>query len=370
MTIRELTSSVASRMEAFIHQEDHTRTLPQPYGKGLSCAVSYSRMIADLAAQHLPSALPLAMHLSSAWGLRLLRSDLPVNRYFSEVRNDGRLFAGFRGIELEEPNSAPILATQADGGFRFNGTRSRLHLDSRVHVVPVCGRIGHAGGRPEFAFALIPVTAQGVALSRHTDALNAEEAEGTEFVTGDVRLQDVFVPASEAVLFASPEAEGLDNFTLLHRLHVSAIYAGIARSALASARDSAKASHVPQWGLPLSRFPGTQFLVADAAILLETCESQLVTYGSRLNQLFNEQGGDRRLAADTGLLTMEYVVDTTHKILQLAMKITGISSIRSGHPLANLYATLRSPGFDMGQTDSANNRDRIAKAILQEAANV
>ncbi|MFC4102640.1 hypothetical protein [Paenibacillus xanthanilyticus] len=365
MTIRELTSSVSTRMEELILQEAHKWTLSRPFGDELSCAVDYARRIADLAAGDLPAAIRLAMHLTAAWGLRLMPSDLPANRYFAEVRNNGHLFAGLHDMDPNEPNSSSFLATPTEGGFRFNGTSGQLHLDSRVHYVPVCGRIVHPGEQPEFAFAVIPVTARGVVLSRDSDAMNANEAEGMNFGRGHVQLQDVFVQADETVLFASSESEILDNFALLHRLNVSAIYLGIARSALACACESAKASHVPQWGLPLSRFPGTQFLVADAAILLETCESQLSTYADRLNRLFGEQGGDRRLAADTGLITMEYAVDTTRKILHLAMKITGISSILSGHPLANLYGLLRSPMFDLGQTDSAHNRDRIAKAVME-----
>lgn len=368
MTIRELTSSASRRMEELIHQQEHTWTLPQPFGKELSCAVRYSRMIADAAARDLPAAIRLAMHLSSAWGLRLMQSDLPLNRYWPDVASEGHLLAGIHGMNHQELHGAPLLATPMDGGFRFNGMLSHLHLDSHVRYLPVCGTISHSNGKREYALALIPVASQGVAVNRNQDGLNAEGSEVTELGTSQVQLQDVFVPESEAVLFASHETESLDNFALLHRLNVSAIYLGIARSALACACDSAKASHVPQWGLPLSRFPGTQFLVADAAILLETCESQLLTYGNRLNQLFDEQGGDRRLATDTGLLTMEYVVDTTNKILQYAMKITGISSIRSGHPLANLYGTLRSSWFDLGQTDSAGNRDQIAKAVMEEAA--
>src|SRR3569832_1560823 len=70
-----LTLSEEICLDDLVNQQAHTLTLPQPYGSGHSCAVSYSSMIADLAARNLPLAIRLAIHLSSAWGLRMIQAE-------------------------------------------------------------------------------------------------------------------------------------------------------------------------------------------------------------------------------------------------------------------------------------------------------
>ncbi|EFM09698.1 Acyl-CoA dehydrogenase type 2 domain protein [Paenibacillus curdlanolyticus YK9] len=376
MSATVLTLSETIRMDDLVNQQVHTLTLPEPYGSGLSCAASYSGMIADLAAGDLPLAIRLANHLTSAWGLRMMQAEAgnPIDSCFANIRSKGMLLASLNEIDFNErePETSggggAIQATAAEGGMRFNGVRQRVHMDAHVQYLPMCGIIHDKNGSSSFAVAVIPITREGVSMQRCPDVCQSDEAGFTAIESYSVRLQDVFVPNNELVSFTGQESALLERFLLLHRLNVSAIYLGIAKSALACACDSAKASFVPQWGLPLSRFPGTQFLVADAAILLEACESQLYTYSSRINELFSGGGDGRELVADTGLLTMEYMVTATQKIVNYAMKIAGISSIRANHPLAKLYGTLKSSSFDLGQMESDDNREQLARALLRSAS--
>lgn len=363
MNTTELTLSASMRMENLVEQHAHAWMLPQPLGQELACAETYAKNIANLAEHSLPLAIRLSMHSSSVWNLRMLQNELSVGRIFDGVKNDAKLLAGLSPVDA---SASSVIAERMEGGIRFSGVRERVHMDSNVHYLPICGRIA-ADPAGKYALAIIPVAHEGVTIHLREDVCDKDDAGFAELESYRIELQDVFVPEGEFVCSTADETNGMNRFLLLERLNLCAVYTGIARFALDFACSSAKASNVPQWGLPLSRFPGTQFLVADAAIMVETCESQLAAYARRLNSLLNDEVGTVRLALNNGLLTMEYIVSTTNKILYLAMKIAGISSIRAGHPLARLYGTLKSSSFDLGQAESDENRERIVEALLREA---
>ncbi|WP_127534028.1 acyl-CoA dehydrogenase family protein [Paenibacillus kobensis] len=347
----------------------HTLTLPKPFGQEHACAVSYTRMIADLAANDLPLSMKMAAHLSSAWALRLMHSGKSAYSLFAQAETMGSLFASMNEMDLTGSaigETESITATPTAEGFLLSGVRERVLMDQNVLFMPTCGRMIGTDGSVSYIFAIVPSRQHGVKLTLHAGLDSDRHAGIAAIESYRVQLDDVFVPESELVIFTQQDTAELERFSLLRQLSISAIYLGIAQSALTIACDSAKASRVPQWGLPLSRFPGTQFLVADASILLEACDSQLYTFGSLVNELLSGGTSDRRLAADTGRVTMEFIISRTNQILNYAMKIAGISSIRADHPLALLYGTLRSSSFDMQQMDSDGSRERIAKSVLGE----
>lgn len=206
------------------------------------------------------------------------------------------------------------------------------------------------------AVLLIRKSADGISIEADWDTISM-----TESYSNSVRFDNVHVPLADVVLKEKDALLKTNVFAYLFRLSIVSVYYGIAQRAYQFVLDYCKERQVPHTNRTLSFFPGAQFSVAEISMLLEGSRSQIIRYCELLQTYL-----ERKASADNiniiSLMTKEIVVRNAEEVVNLAMKIVGISSITHKNILSKLYQDVKAGQFHPPQSDVAY--EMIAKHEL------
>ncbi|MBJ6360579.1 acyl-CoA dehydrogenase family protein [Paenibacillus sp. GCM10012307] len=324
----------------------------------------YFELISGLSATCPSTALSFSMHLYTQWGMKhilpngkldeVMGTDIDNKKLFGSLNEPGIYFV--RENQLI-PDHFVIHAKRTKDGYLVNGVKKFVSLEPFVHFLPVyCYVDNPLGHEARIAILLIRKSAEGICIEEDWDTISM-----TESYSNSVRFHNVHVPHDDVLLKEKDALQKTNVFAYLYRLSIVSVYYGIAKKAYQFVLDYCKEKQVPHTNRTLSFFPGVQFSVAEISILLEGSRSQIIRY-CELLKLFLEGKPSVDNINIVSLMAKEIVVKNAEQVVNLAMKIVGISSITNGNVLSKLYQDVKAGQFHPPQYDVAY--EMIAKHEL------
>jgi alkylation response protein AidB-like acyl-CoA dehydrogenase len=313
-------------------------------------------------AYYAPStALALNMHLYwTGAAVHLWHQGDKSGQWILEEAASGKLFAaghGEPGNDLGLAHAFVTAVAQPDGGYRFSGRKVLTSLSPAWDWLGVHGLDASDPTAPKIVHAFIRRDAAGVDIVRTWDALGLR-ATGSD----DTVLTDAYAAPDHVirVLPAGPPVDDLTDGILASAIPgISAVYNGIARRAFDLAVSAARQrTSAALGGQSYAHHAPTQTSVAEAAIELDALEAVLdrvvqqwwdgVDHGARWPAKF--------------LAAKQQSVEGAKRVVDLALKIAGASSLARSGELERLYRDVRARAFHPPNGDAA--RDIIARTYL------
>jgi alkylation response protein AidB-like acyl-CoA dehydrogenase len=307
------------------------------------------------------TALAINMHLywTGAAAYLWRKGDDSLNWILEEALA-GKIFAaghGEPGNDLGLAGSAVVAEPLADGAYRFAGRKIFTSL------APVWDWLGiHAldnsdPARPKIVHAFIRRQDAGHRTVETWDTLGVRSTR-----SDDTLLEGVVAPASRVarVLPAGPPNDPfVDGIFGSAIPPIAAVYFGIAKRAFDIAVEGAKRRVSPALnGKTYAHHPFTQLAVSQAAIELDSI-------WALLDRVANEwaAGVDHGALWPAKLLgAKQHAVDGARRVVDLATKIAGASSLFRRNELERLTRDVRSGPFHPPNTDATH--DVIGKTHL------
>ncbi|WP_336783263.1 acyl-CoA dehydrogenase family protein [Paenibacillus illinoisensis] len=313
----------------------------------------YFECISGLSAICTSTALSFSMHLYTQWGMKHVLSDEKVDEIFQTDMVNGKLFGslnepGIYFVREDQLISDHFLihAKKLDNGYQVNGVKKFVSLEPFVHFLPVyCYVDNPSDDEARVAVLLIRKDTEGISIETDWDTISMAES-----YSNSVHFENVLVPHADVLISEKDALQKTTVFAFLFRLSIASVYYGIAQKAYQFVLDYSKERQVPHTNRTLSFFPGVQFSVAEMSLLLEGSRSQIIRY-CKLLQTFLEGGSSAENINMISLMTKEIVVKNAEKIVNLAMKIVGISSISNKNILSKLYQDVKAGSFHPPQSD-------------------
>jgi butyryl-CoA dehydrogenase len=238
----------------------------------------------------------------------------------------------FGQTEPQAGSDAGATRTKAelvDGEWVINGvkafiTNSGTHISGGVTITAVTG-VG-ADGRREISNLIVPTGTPGYLISRDYDKMGWRASD-----THELAFADAHVPEENLL---GPRGEGLHQFlTTLDggRISVAALSVGLAQAALDSSLKYARER--VQFGQPIGKFEGVQFMLVDMASEIEM--ARLMTYRAAW---LKDQGRDFRMAAAMAKL---YAGEIATRTADRAVQIHGGYGIMEEFPVARYWRDVK-----------------------------
>lgn len=237
-------------------------------------------------------------------------------------------------------------ATRTPGGWLLNGTKHFIsHGDSADFVIVIAKILGEARDLPT-AF-LVEHGTPGFSVGRIHPKMGWRGYPVAELI-----FEDAFVP--EANVLGEPGA-GL-RLGLSHigeaRIGVAAHCVGMAQRAFDYAVNHLKVRS--QFGQPLGRFQGLQWMVADMALEIE--QSRALLYAAARAMDGSE---DSRTAVSMAKLS---ATEMAGRVTDRALQLLGGAGYMAEAPLEMIYRDARA--FRIGEGTSEIQKNQIARAFL------
>lgn len=277
---------VAPRAQAIDHENRFPRELvrqaaemdvmgivvPAEYGGAGLDHMCFALLVEEIAAVSGTLAVILDVHTSvGTEPIVDFGSEEQKQRYLPRLAQ-GEMLGAFALSEPDYGSDAANLKTSAtcvDGGYRLNGTKTFITNVGEADLYIVMARVdGEPGARGISAF-LVEGEMPGLQFGEPMHKMGLRGSS-----TGELVLENVEVP-EQNLLGGRGEGfkiamKALDS----GRIGISAQAVGLARGALDLA--TAYSSQRQQFGQPISRFEGIQFMVADMATAIDA--SRLMTW--------------------------------------------------------------------------------------------
>lgn len=339
--------------------ENNVHTFPLANQKSFN-ALNYFELVSTIALHSHNLALSFGMHLYTVWGLKhSLLTQEQEEFYFYDVINKGSLFASLNepGLHfvnsrsLNKNNYSLIATLKSDGTYEINGRKNFVSLEPFVKFLPVYALIYNE--REEYigvnAF-IIDKKTSGVLVHNSWDTIAMKDTMSNNISFNKVKV------SNENMLFKHGNPFGQNNiFGILYNLSISSVYYGMAEKAFEYICLSSKDKIVPHTNVSLSRFPGVQFTIAEMIILKETMRSQIYHFSHLIDQYLDNSNETKEKNFEhldnISLITKEYVTKSSEKLINMAMKIEGVSSINSENLLSQLYIDVKAGQFHPPQKD-------------------
>ncbi|WP_193510285.1 acyl-CoA dehydrogenase family protein [Cryobacterium sp. BB736] len=263
----------------------------------------------------------------------------------------GELF-GFgiseRGNDLMLFGSTTSATPEADGGFRFTGTKIFTSLSPAWTRLGLHGLDTSSPDAPKLVYAFIPRGADGVETLDDWDTLGMRATQSNSTRLDGVRAEPDRVvrrvdpgPSADLLLWSI-----FANFELL----LSAVYAGIGARALELA-TAAATTRKQRDGTPRSQDPDTRWRVADAAITMDGVWPQLDAVARDIDEQVDRGGEWYRLLSGLKVRTVHAVRDVVDQAISLA----GGAAFNSSSELGRLYRDVIAGVFQPSTVDSAHS---------------
>ncbi|MCK6259490.1 acyl-CoA/acyl-ACP dehydrogenase [Fictibacillus sp. KIGAM418] len=303
------------------------------------------------------TALCLAMHLYTVWGIRLFSTrNAFTDHCLEQIKDQKKLFASLNEPSLHFIHSKnfkekdySITATPVEDGYVVNGIKRFVSMEPLVNYLPVYCRIkNYQGNDYGIITIIIPKETDGVKVNRDWDSISMGPSE-----SNSVCFENVFVPKENVILNSEVFVKETDVLGLFFRLAISSVYVGIGDSALQYVSQKIKSQRIPHHDKPLAFFPGAQFNVAEMLILNETAKSQILELCRSIEgYLYSPRSyATMKELKKKSLITKEYTTISTIKLVEYALKTVGVGGLSSRSPLAKLYQDVVAGPFHPPQKD-------------------
>lgn len=317
-------------------------------GLGIGEAAACQRRLASAAPA---TALAINMHL--VWtGVALLlqrRGDHSLDYVLREAAQ-GELYA----FGLSEPGNDAVLfdslttaTSQADGGYAFTGTKIFTSLAPAWTRLGVFGKSTTPDGTDRLVHGFVTRGTPGVHTVQDWDTLGMRASQ-----SHSTRLDDVVVPADRIFrhLPVGPNADPLvfAIFAAFETL-LSAVYTGIGDRSLALAIESASQRTTGK-GLPLAQTPEVRWQIADAAMAMDSLDSQLQAVTRDLDDGIDH--GGHWFAKLVGLKLRATAV--AREVTDAALHLAGGQGFRTGSEISRLHRDVLAGRYHPSSTESAH----------------
>jgi acyl-CoA dehydrogenase len=263
---------------------------------------------------------------------------------------DGNALCAFALTEPQAGSDVLALSCRAErrsGEYVLTGSKRFISNAGIATHYTLFARTG-LGNKGVSAF-LIPQDAPGLTVKTNLELLS-------EHPIGELELRECRVPAN-ALIGSEGEGLGLALGTLdVFRATVGAAAVGMARRALDEAVGYAQARE--QFGAPLAKLQGVQFLLAESAAELEA-SVLLVHRAAAVKDLGAERVGFESSVAKY------FATEAAQRIIDRCLQIHGGNGLIKGSPMERLYRDIR--GLRIYEGASEVQKVVIARHLLAAA---
>ncbi len=306
----------------------------------------YLKLVSNIAKINPAAALSFGMHLYSVWGLKYIMSAERWKNISQFVSEQDYLFSSlnepalyFLSMKQVNPKHYPIKAIKdEEGNYQVTGIKHFVSLEPYVSILPVYALVEN--DRNHLVVLLIQKEQIGVSIRKSWDTISMKDTH-----SNDVILDHVIVERHNVILEGKDAMNKTHIFGYLFRFIVSSVYFGIANSVVEYTKSITKNRSIPHFDVLLGQLPGPQYSLARMIILQQTMKSQIEEFARQIKEYPNEH------IELSSLVTKQYIAESSKEIVELAMKIQGISSIGNGNKLAQMYEDVAAGMFHPPQTD-------------------
>lgn len=237
------------------------------------------------------------------------------------------------------------VAAREDGGWRITGRKTFSTLSPILERFVVTAYVAEEDAVSEFL----------VRRSEQVSVVDTWDSLGMR-ATGshDVVLNGAFVPLRDRIA-----GQGIDDGGGW-LLHIPACYMGIALAARDYALRFARTYQPNYTDKPISSFPAVQAMIGEMELTLRSARTILYAVADRWDGMPEERAS---MKAELGLAKYQ-VTNGAIRVVDLAMRIVGGTSLSRAHPLERYYrdvrAGLHNPPMDGGVIQS------LASAALMD----
>jgi alkylation response protein AidB-like acyl-CoA dehydrogenase len=350
-TLLESAEDMPSKVKILIENRIHLFSLNKNRNRN---AKNYFELIRSLAELCPATALSISMHLFTVWGLDYLLNDEQKHMFLNTIDKDNVLFGSINeaGIYFTNPDQvnlsdASLIARKVEGGYQVNGRKKFVSLEPFVRFIPVYCFVENYNGHQHGIVCLI--------IDKQSDQVTSipdwNSVSMLDSCSNTVEVNNLFVSDSNVVRFEEDCIKETEIFGYLFRLSIASVYYGIANKALDHTLNKSVERKVPHTKKKLASFPGVQFSVSEMIILLETSYSQLMRYCEMIDQYLSGDNSVSGQMKTVSLVTKDYITTSAEKVVDLAMKIEGISSITGNSVLSALFKDVKAGMFHPPQKD-------------------
>ena len=298
-------------------------TVPAEYGGPGIDPVTYVLCLLEMAKGCPSTALTFNMHANVIININQLANDEQKSRYFSEVLDEGKLFA----TVMSEPDSSFrdrfVLRTAfkpiADGSYHVSGVKHFCSLGDAADRYFVTGlKEGTTSAQDGIMAALVPRSEAGITLERRWNAvgMRGTTSHSIRYDT-QVGVQDIVGEPGELLTIE------LSGFALGY----AATYLGVAEAAYDFILEYAKARTIAPSTEPMSHNPLVQRSLGEMAVQLRAaklmlCEAATIRMSGDRTAMSLATNQAKYLAAEAGV-----------RVTEQAMRLAGGSGFLKDMPL-------------------------------------
>ncbi|WP_256816410.1 acyl-CoA dehydrogenase family protein [Cytobacillus sp. Bac17] len=339
---------VNRELENLFKSNFHTLTLNK------ISAINYFEKISNLSYNYPSVALSISMHLYTIWGLKLLFNQQQYEWYADRIKKYKELFGspndpGLYFISNQSFKNSPFMveAIKKDNDYIINGMKRFVSLEPHVRYLPIyCKVKDYKGNGLGITLLIVDKNKMGVSVKEDWNSISMKDTS-----SNTVKFNDVLIEEKDVVFTEDVQLNNADILSYLFRLSICSVYYGIAHKSIDLVTNSCKQKIVPYSNTTLKFFPGVQFTIADMTILQETSRSQINHLCMLIDDYISQAANSKMDINITSLITKEYVLTSSEKIVNLAMKVEGISSLFDNNELSKLYMDVKASNFHPPQTD-------------------
>ncbi|GAA3888747.1 acyl-CoA dehydrogenase family protein [Leifsonia kafniensis] len=328
--------------------------VPVEFG-GLGASLEQVTQAQIALAAHAPAtALAVNMHL--VWtgvALALRNRGDEVLTFLLEEAGRGEIF----GFGVSEPGNDLVLfgsktdaQPQADGGYRFTGTKIFTSLSPAWTRLGTMGLDSSSPDAPKIVWAFIDRGEPGVSQKDdwNTLGMRASQSQSTVLDGAYARPERVF-----RSLDPGPNADPL-IFSIFATFEIllASVYTGIGQRALELAVSAAgRRTSMKNDGRALSQDPDIRWRIADAAMAMDGIYPQIRDVARAVD--VQENRGSQWFAQLAGL--KHRATENAKHVVDQALRVSGGSSYFAGNELGRLYRDVLAGIFHPSDAESAHS---------------
>ena len=303
------------------------------YGGGGMDTVSYCIAVEEISKACASTAVVMAVQNSLVcYGIEKFGTEDQKQRFLVPLA-EGKFIGTFALTEPEAGSDAAAQKTTMvlDGDeYIVNGTKNFISSGGFADVILVFGMTDKTRGHRGTSALLVKKGTPGFSVGKEENKLGIRASNTSELVFEDCR-----VPVANRL---GEEGQGfkiaLSNLDA-GRISVAAQALGIAQAAYEAALEYAKARE--QFGQPMAKFQGIQWMLADMATRIEA--SRLLIYNAALAKDRSKETGARY--SKEAAMAKLYASETASWVTDLAIQIHGGYGYVKDYPVERYYRDAR-----------------------------
>ena len=308
-------------------------TVSEEYGGAGMDTVSYCIAVVEISKACAATAIVMAVHNSLVcYGIERFATEDQKQRFLVPMA-EGKLIGAFALTEPEAGSDAAAQKTTMvlDGDeYIVNGTKNLISNGGFADVILLFGMTDKSQGHRGITALLVEKGTPGFSPGPEEDKLGIRASSTCELIFDDCR-----VPVANRL---GGEGQGfkiaMSNLDA-GRISVAAQALGISEAAYQAALEYAKAR--TQFGQPIARFQGIQWMLADMATRIEA--SRLLLYNAALaKDRAKETGG--RYSKEAAMAKL-YASETASWVTDMAIQIHGGYGFMKEYPVERYYRDAR-----------------------------